>query len=122
MIVAEDQGLLRMSTHEALTGGGYGVASVATGESALLLLREQPDVYSGLITDVNLGGEISGWALAREARELNPGICVVYLTSESVAEWPAEGVPESQVLQKPFADAQLLTAISTLLNKRARLS
>jgi hypothetical protein len=33
--------------------------------------------------------------------------------------WSANGVPNSLFLQKPFAIAQLVTAITTLLNQAA---
>lgn len=78
--------------------------------------------FSGLITDIRLGGEIDGWALAREARGQSPDICVLYVTGDSAADWPAKGVPQSLVLQKPVVDAQLLTGISMLLNDRGCLS
>jgi DNA-binding response OmpR family regulator len=58
-----------------------------------------------------------GWELTRLAREINPELPVVYMTSASADEWPANGVPNSILLQKPFAMAQLLTAVSQLLNK-----
>jgi hypothetical protein len=38
-------------------------------------------------------------------------------TSDSAAEWAAKGVPNSVVVQKPYAGAQLLTALSTLVTK-----
>ena len=37
------------------------------------------------------------------------------MTGDSAADWSAEGVPNSVMLQKPFAEAQLLTAMGTLL-------
>jgi hypothetical protein len=40
---------------------------------------------------------------------------VVYISGDSVDAWTAEGVPNSLILQKPFADAQLLSAVTTLL-------
>jgi hypothetical protein len=38
------------------------------------------------------------------------------MTGDSAGGWSADGVPNSLLLQKPFATAQLTTAISTLLN------
>ena len=42
---------------------------------------------------------------------------VVYTTGDSAAQWAAKGVPDSLVVQKPYAVAQLLTAVSTLMTK-----
>ena len=33
----------------------------------------------------------------------------------------AQGVPKSTLLQKPFADAQVVAAVSNLLNDRSQL-
>ena len=59
-----------------------------------------------------------GWKIACEARELFPEIVVVYASGDSASDWSAMGVPDSIMLQKPFAEAQLITAVSTLLNER----
>jgi DNA-binding response OmpR family regulator len=68
------------------------------------------------VTDINLGhGPLSGWDVARRGKEVNP-VPVVYMTGDSAAHWAAQGVPNSVLLTKPFAPAQLLTAVSQLLN------
>lgn len=122
VIVAEDEGLIRLALNDLLESEGYNVASAASGEAALSLLHKASHPYAGLITDVRLGDGTDGWALARQARNMMPEICVVYLTGDSAADWPVQGVPGSIVLQKPVVDVQLLAGISTLLQDRARLS
>ena len=72
---------------------------------------------SGLVTDVRLPGGADGWEIARHARELRGDLPVVYTTGDSAADWPANGVPNSVVVQKPYAAAQVLTPISTLMRK-----
>jgi len=59
---------------------------------------------------------MTGWDIARHARQLNPELPVIYVTGASAHEWGAMGVPNSVLLSKPFAPAQLLTAVSQLLN------
>jgi CheY-like chemotaxis protein len=90
-------------------------ACIATGLSALqaIDIREH---LCGLITDVNLGGGIDGWEVARHARAKIPIITVAFITGDSASQWSVKGAPESLVLQKPFADAQVAHAIATLLN------
>ena len=51
----------------------------------------------------------------RHARELRTDLPVVYTTADSAIEWPVQGVPNSVIVQKPNAGAQLPTAISTLM-------
>lgn len=70
----------------------------------------------GLITDVDLGGGPSGWDVARHAREILPDIPVIYITGGSADEWSAQGVPGSILVAKPFAPAQIISAIASLLN------
>src|SRR5205807_2564115 len=70
---------------------------------------------SGLVTDIRLPGGSDGWEIARHARELRSDLPIVYTTADSAADWPVKGVPNSVVVQKPYAGAQLLTAISTLV-------
>jgi DNA-binding response OmpR family regulator len=69
---------------------------------------------SALVTDIHLADGINGWELARIAREIH--LPVVYMTGEAAEEWPSKGVPNSILLNKPFAPAQLVTAVSQLLN------
>jgi hypothetical protein len=37
------------------------------------------------------------------------------MTGASANQWPSRGVPNSILLEKPFAPAQLVTAVSELL-------
>ena len=52
----------------------------------------------------------------RRARAINPDLPVVYITGANADEWAVQGVPNSILLTKPFAPAQLVTAVSHLLN------
>jgi two-component system cell cycle response regulator CpdR len=65
---------------------------------------------------VNLGPGKSGWEVAKYAREIDPEIPVIYVTGHGGEEWASHGLPKSIVITKPFAAAQLLTAVSNLLN------
>ncbi|MHC2336293.1 CheY-like chemotaxis protein [Bradyrhizobium sp. USDA 4454] len=62
-------------------------------------------------------GMTSGWDLARLVREQDPEFPVVYMTGAAADEWARLGVPNSVLLTKSFAPAQLVTAVSQLLNK-----
>ncbi len=42
---------------------------------------------------------------------------VVYMSGNSGQGWPSKGVPNSVFIAKPFVPAQIITAISTLLNE-----
>jgi CheY-like chemotaxis protein len=59
---------------------------------------------------------MDGWEVAKQAREINPAFPIVYMTGAAADEWASHGVPNSVLLTKPFAPAQLLTALAQLLN------
>ena len=101
---------------EALGDGGFEVATARNGDEAIAILDEKSRILRGLITDINLGQGSDGWDIARHARELRPEIPVVYMSGASAHEWTSHGVPNSTIVQKPFAPAQIVTAISALIN------
>jgi len=117
VLLVEDQPLVLLVAQDALEAGGYTVIPVQLASEALSVLDGRFADLSGLVTDVRLPGGADGWTIARHARELRADLPVVYTTGDSAADWPANGVPNSVVVQKPYAAAQLLTAISTLMTK-----
>ena len=82
----------------------------------MTLLLGNRDYYRALVTDINLKGLMDGWQVARRIREIDPLFPIVYITGAHGDEWASKGVPNSVLLSKPFAPAQLVTAISQLLN------
>ena len=73
-------------------------------------------MYRALVTDINLQDAISGWEVAKYARERDADVRIVYMTAASAGDWTANGVPLSVLLTKPFAPAQIVSAVSNLLN------
>jgi CheY-like chemotaxis protein len=115
VLLVEDEPLILLVAQDALEAGGYTVLPAQLAHEALSFLDERAAELSGLVTDVRLPGGPDGWEIARRARELRPDLPIVYTTGDSAGEWPAQGVPKSVVVQKPYAGAQLLTALSTLV-------
>ena len=117
ILVVEDDQLIQSVVEEILADGGFKVAIAPSGEQAVQLLGTANPNYRALLTDIGLGrGKMDGWAVARHARENNPDMPVVYMSGESAESWTSQGVPHSIMLAKPFAPAQLVTAVSQLLN------
>jgi DNA-binding NtrC family response regulator len=119
VFVVEDQELIRHVLEEALTDGGFAVAMATSGEQAMAMLDAEGADYSALVTDVNLPGKLSGWDVAKHAREINDKLPIIYITGASAHDWASKGVPNSQLMPKPFAVAQVVTAISQLINAAA---
>jgi DNA-binding response OmpR family regulator len=90
ILVVEDDPLVQAMVEDALSDGGFKAAITASG--------------------------LDGWEVARSAREMDPAMPVIYMTGTQGEEWASKGVPNSVLLAKPFAPAQLVTAVAGLLN------
>lgn len=120
VLVVEDEYALQGVVEDALTEGGFATDIVSSGEEALTLFRGGLKNYKALVTDVGLKGRLSGWEIATQMRESEANLPVVYMSGAHADEWASKGVPNSIMLAKPFAPAQLVTAISQLLNSVPR--
>ena len=116
ILVVEDDHAIQSVVEEALTDGGFEPAIAASGEEAVTLLKGGLTKYRALVTDINLRGTMGGWEVAKRAREIDPEFPIIYMTGASADEYASHGVPNSILLTKPFAPAQLVTAVSQLLN------
>jgi CheY-like chemotaxis protein len=116
ILVVEDDQLIQGMVMDALSEGGFEATIAPSGEEAITLLQGASADYRALITDINLLGKLDGWEVAKRARELNPDIPIIYMTGLAADEWASRGVPNSLLLQKPFAPAQIITAVAQMLN------
>jgi DNA-binding NtrC family response regulator len=116
ILVAEDDFQVQVMLEDALREGGFLAEILSSAEDAVILLNAEVASFRALVTDVNLRGTMSGWDLARIARERDPALPIVYMTGTAARDWARFGVPNSILLTKPFAPAQLVTAVSQLLN------
>ena len=116
LFLVEDDALIRELLDASLTDAGFEVVEVSCGTKALAHFDADAARFRAVITDIRLGAGPDGWAVARRARELVPTRPVVYMSADSSHEWSSQGVPNSLMVAKPFAPAQIITAVSTLLN------
>jgi DNA-binding response OmpR family regulator len=117
LILVEDDVSLQNLMEMALSEEGFEVVLASNGTKAIAELDANGARFKGLVTDIRLGAGPNGWDVGHRAREVVSGLPVVYMSGDSAHEWSANGVPESIMLQKPFVPAQLITAITTLLNQ-----
>jgi CheY-like chemotaxis protein len=117
VLVVEDEALLQHVLQDVLEEAGFAVTVSASGEAAIELLQREERTYVALVTDIHLSRSGStGWDVARKGRELNAALPVVYITGAAADDWPSNGVPNSILVAKPFVPAQIITAVSQLLN------
>ena len=120
ILVVEDERAIQLIVEEALTDGGYAVQLASSAAEAMVLLDEARADYKAVVTDVNLvPSDLTGWDVARHAREITPDLPIIYMTGASAHEWGSHGVPNSVLMTKPFVPAQVVTAVSQLLNERS---
>jgi DNA-binding response OmpR family regulator len=116
ILVVEDDEQIQTIVEDALTEGGFEPAVAPSGEEAVTLLSGHRGKYCALVADIVLRGRIDGWEVAQRAREIDPDFPIIYMTGAKAHQWPSRGVPNSILMEKPFAPVQLVTAVSQLLN------
>lgn len=116
LLLVEDEAILHLVLEEALSEAGFEVLIAATGTEAIAHLEAAAERFKGVVTDIRLGAGPSGWDVAHRARELVPYMPILYMSGDSGVEWTSKGVPNSVMLGKPFAMAQVVIAISQLIN------
>jgi CheY-like chemotaxis protein len=121
VLLVEDEPLVSFAVEESLTEGGFSFVAVRTADEAIAELETDAARFSALLTDIRTPGKANGWDVAHRARELSPAIPVIYMTGDSAYLWTAHGVPNSVLLQKPFVEVQMMTALATLLNSVSTL-
>jgi CheY-like chemotaxis protein len=113
VLFVEDEFLISEWVTQALSAQGFCVQAVGTAAEALRVLRSNPvDV---LFTDINLPGNMDGAALARRVREMRPHLPVVYASAQTMMLDPAQRVPGSTFVPKPYeplAVGRLLRAVA----------
>lgn len=115
ILLVEDEVLIREMLVEALKEAGFSTLVSSTAQGAIGLFEENGEEIRGLVTDINLDDGVDGWELARRAREHAADLSVVYISGASGHEWASHGVPHSLMITKPFAGAQIIVALSSLM-------
>ncbi len=110
LVVDDDPDVLAVAS-ATLAAVGYMVLSAPNGPEALKILHDNRDIAL-LFTDIVMPGYIDGFDLADRARQLRPGLRVLY-TSGYLRD---EGVWHGSLLTKPWRPDDLQVAIKNALN------
>jgi AmiR/NasT family two-component response regulator len=119
VLVAEDEGLIRMDIVQTLTEAGYEVvAEAADGESALQLAAEhQPDVA---VLDVKMP-KLDGISAAEKLAELKiPVVMLTAFSQQDLVTRASEAGAMAYVV-KPFKPEDLLPAITIALSRHEEI-
>ncbi len=118
LLVEDDDDVRRYAT-AALQSFGYRVIEAADGPSALALLRQHDEVDL-LFTDVVMPGGMNGRMLVDAARQLRPGLRVLYTSgyTENAIVHHGRLDPGAQLLGKPYRRSDLDRAVREALKPR----
>lgn len=123
VLIVEDEEALQQIVRDVLEEAGFAVTASASADEAIELLQRQEAAFVALVTDIHLSRSgLTGWDVAKRARELNGMLPVIYMTGAAAGDWPSNGVPNSVLVAKPFAPAQIVTAVTHLLNSASTMS
>ena len=106
-LIVEDDPFQRECLADLLKSEGLEVVECANGEVAELVLATTGPELRALVTDVELGGEMSGVELAQYAKRKFPDLNVVMVSGHGPPSVPHD----THFLMKPYEPQQLLDAV-----------
>ncbi|ERI05640.1 response regulator transcription factor [Aneurinibacillus aneurinilyticus] len=117
VLLLEDEESIRGFVRVILKRQGFDIVEAATGEEALRIAEQNPDL-SLAVLDVMLPG-ISGFDVCRILREQNPRLGIIMLTAKSQERDKVEGLDcgADDYIAKPFGTAELLARVNALLRR-----
>ena len=116
VLLAEDETSLGMIVKESLESRDFEVYHAENGEEALeIYTKNEPDI---LVLDVMMPKK-DGFTLAKEIRETNKSIPIIFLTAKSQTADVLEGfnLGGNDYLKKPFSMEELIVRIKALLSR-----
>ena len=116
ILLIEDEAIVRLAVRHYLEEGGYHVLEASNASSALDLFEELHSTIDLVLSDVVLPG-MQGPELAVRMREREPDLRVVWMSAHPAGLLRAQGRIDgsASVLQKPFGETELLTALGDAL-------
>lgn len=115
ILLVEDDVLIAELVADALADAGLHVETTYSGSAAVERIEAEPRSFAALVTDINLGERLTGFDVARRARELNPLVKIVYVTG--LPENIRSAEEESLMFPKPFDPHELAAQVRLLLTK-----
>jgi CheY-like chemotaxis protein len=114
ILVVDDSELARRMIGDLLTRNGHDVTGAPDGDAALSYMRET--TFDLLITDFMMPGML-GDELVRRVHEATPDLPVVVISSYTDSDLfrAVRALPVARIINKPFADADILGAVGDLL-------
>jgi len=120
VLLVDDEASIRRALSTTLGGMGFDVATAATGEEALAMVRARH--YDIVLLDINMPG-MGGVAACREMRSLKPALAIVMLTVRDSENDKVEALDAGadDYITKPFHIRELTARLRSALRRSALL-
>lgn len=119
ILIVDDEATLRSVFSDMMTRQGYRCITAANAVDALQIIESNLLELDLLVTDIKMPGALDGVALAGKLREFQPDVAVLVITgypaSAAMKEAKSRGF---RVLEKPFRQAELESAVAEQLRER----
>ena len=120
ILVVEDDVLIRLIIAGHLRECGYRVIEAANAAEAVKVLQSQETGVDVVVTDIQMPGDMDGFALAQWIRRERPGVEVVLAGTPARAAHAAGELCEQGPLTRPLDPRAVLARIRRLLALRTR--
>ena len=117
ILVVEPDILVRMIIADYLRGCGYKVIEAVTADDVATVLGAQQKIDL-VFAEVQLGGSMDGFGLARWVREKHPGVDVILASGIAKAAEQAAGLCDEGPVEKPYQPQEVVRRINILLERR----
>ena len=115
ILIVDDEAIVRKLVHTTLLGCGYeDVLEAGDAEKAVEIAEECGKPIHLLLSDIVLGGEVTGIDLAKTITDSRPDTKVLLMSG--YPNQPIELQPGWQFIPKPFVPSQLLTMVHRILD------
>ena len=115
VLVLEDEANIRSFVVINLKRAGYDTIEAGTGEEALALIQQNPDVKVALL-DIMLPGEMDGFEVCRRIRAGNAQMGIIMLTART-QEMSGLMTGADDYVTKPFSPAELTARVDALFRR-----
>ena len=116
ILIVEDEHLVRELLAEALSHAGYETAVARNGDRAIAMMNATHP-FDLLLTDISMPGTADGNAVAARAKQVFPGLPVLYVSGRPDSVTNKMGRRDVFV-SKPFGMGELVAAVGRLMSPK----
>lgn len=119
IVVVEPDVLARTVLADYLRECGYRVVECANADDVLIILSAGRKI-DVILSEVELGGDLDGFRLARQIRETHPTVEVLLTSGAANAADKAADLCDEGPLEKPYHPRDVVRRINRLRERRRR--